>query len=190
MNDPGIGDAASTLKFEISFLSRPRTIIATICNLAFASLCSLAAPAYYFDWPQVQQGSTAGEEVLVGLVVTLLAMLAFWFAILNIWRLLGPDFDVRVRDDGLLLHPAGYHKPIPWTHIKRSRVKKTQGGDRTGYWYNRLELELIEPIWSLTFLIPTKTVTISSPRRWGHNPAIAELGRHVRAHRLDAGWKR
>lgn len=177
-------------RFEVNFQSKPRAVLAVVSTVSFAGFCLMAGPAYYFDWPQVKQGISASEEIFISLALGLFGLCALWFAALHIWRLHGPDFDVRVYDFGLVLHPAAYKKPIPWTRIRRSRIKKTQGLYAQGYWYNKLELELTEPIWSLMFPIPTTKVTFRSPREWGHNPAIAELGRHIRAQRLNAGWKR
>jgi len=188
--DPGRRSELSPPEYELNFFSRARGLLGIGILLPLAVFAFLTIPAHHLDWPQFEQGGSQAEELLISAIFALLGVGLLWGISLIVWRLRGPDFDVRVHQEGLLLHPRECNQLIEWSTIRRSRVIKTQGRDRSGYWYNVLELELTTPVRSLWYPIGTTKLKLSSPRRWGHNPHIAELGRRVRAHRRRSGWKR
>ncbi len=174
---------ARTLEFSLinKFVLALRVFITGFVGL----FCMLSVPAFYFDWEFVEQYGP-GTEFLLGSFFVLFGLVLLRFSVLCLWRLLGPDFDVRILDNGLQLHPSQCRSIIPWKNIQRSRVRK-RGSLRYGY-YDVLELELTNPILPPTWPLPTRKVAVTPLS--GRTAEMGEIGREVKARRLAAGSKR
>ncbi len=158
--------------------------IALVISGLMCSVLSSFGPAAYFDSPFVNQESHKSEFVLTAISIPM-ALFCLWIAMTHACRLFSGKPDALIDESGIALKRCTARRPIGWSEIAASRVKRVDMGRFGIFW--ALELELVAPVRSLVNCYwPSRKITLMSR----FPPSIKEAGRIVRHYRQLAGWKR